>query len=95
MILFHDRSGQAIDYSVLRPKGILPAGIAKRITGQVDPSTKRLTTPSSPSNQFMYDDHPATKLEFRTLGFTMDGTDVRGSGWAGDCGCGTRLHFEC
>jgi S1-C subfamily serine protease len=72
MILFHDPSGRAIDYSVLSPKGILPAGIAKRITGGVDPSTKRLTTPISPSNQFMYDDRPATKLEFRTLGFTMD-----------------------
>jgi S1-C subfamily serine protease len=72
MILFHDPSGRAIDYSVLRPKGILPAGIAKRITGEVDPSTKRITTPISPSNEFMYDDRPATKLEFRTLGFTMD-----------------------
>jgi hypothetical protein len=53
-------------------KGILPAGIAKHITGEVDPSTKRITTPISPSNEFMYNDRPATKLEFRTLGFTMD-----------------------
>jgi S1-C subfamily serine protease len=52
-------------------KGILPTGIAKRITGQVDPSTKQITTPISPSNQYMYDDRPSTKLEFRTLGFTM------------------------
>jgi S1-C subfamily serine protease len=72
MVLFHDRSGRVIDYNVLKFSGLLLPGLAKRITGRVDPSTKQLTTPISPSNQFMYDDRPTTKLDFRTLGFTMD-----------------------
>jgi hypothetical protein len=65
MILFYDNSGHVIDYTVLKYTGVLPPGIAKRVTGTVDPSTKQLTTPPAPMNQFMYDDRPKTKIEFR------------------------------
>jgi hypothetical protein len=72
LVLFYDKTGQPIDYTVLNSNIVLPPGMAKRVTGGVDPSTKHLTTPTSPTNEFGYDDRPTAKLEFRTLNFELD-----------------------
>lgn len=72
LVLFCDNSGDVIDFTVVTYSGLIPAGVGKRVQGEVDSSTKQLTTPVSRSNQFMYSDRPSTKLEFRTLGFTLE-----------------------
>jgi len=72
LVLFYDKSGDVVDYAVVAHNGLIPAGVGKRVNGKVDPSTKQLTTPISRRNQFMYSDQPNTRLEFRTLGFTVE-----------------------
>ena len=67
LILFHDESGEVVDMSVVRYDGVIPPGMAKRVGGEVDPSTKQLTTPISRSNEFLYSDKPSSRLEYRTL----------------------------
>src|SRR5208283_3079242 len=71
LVLFYDRTGNNVDFTVVGFDGPIPTGMAKRVPGAVDASTKQLTTPTSDSNQFMYSDRPNTKIEFRTLGFTI------------------------
>jgi hypothetical protein len=72
LVLFYDKSGEVVDMSVVNYRGVIPAGMAKRVGGEVDPSTKQLTTPISRNNQFMYSDKPSSRLEYRTLGFTLE-----------------------
>lgn len=72
LLLFHDNSGEIVDLNVVSYNGVIPPGLAKRVSGTVDPSTKRLTTPISKSNEFMYSDKPSGRVEFRTLGFSFE-----------------------
>jgi S1-C subfamily serine protease len=72
LVLFHDESGEVVDMSVVKYDDVIPRGMAKRIRGEADPSTKQLTTPISRSNEFMYSDKPSGRLEYRTLGFILD-----------------------
>jgi S1-C subfamily serine protease len=72
LVLFYDNSGEVVDTSVVSYNGVIPPGMAKRVGGAVDPSTKKLTTPISRNNQYMYSDKPNTRLEYRTLGFTLE-----------------------
>jgi S1-C subfamily serine protease len=72
LVLFHDNSGDVVDMSVVSYDGVIPPGMAKRVSGAVDPSTKQLTTPISRKNQFMYSDKPDSRLEYRTLGFSLE-----------------------
>jgi S1-C subfamily serine protease len=73
LVLFHNRSGEIVDSAVVQwTYGAIAPGLAKRATGGVDPSIKRLTTPISPNNQFMYADEPTTKIEYRVLGFELE-----------------------
>jgi len=70
LVIFYDKSEEVIDFTFVKYKGMIPAGMGKRVNGEVDPSTKQLTT--SRIEQMMYSDQPNTKLEFRTLGFTLE-----------------------
>lgn len=72
LVVFYDRSGAVIDFAAVTYDGLIPPGLAKRVSGEVESSIKQLTTPISKSNQFMYADRPETRLEFRTLGFTLE-----------------------
>jgi S1-C subfamily serine protease len=70
LIVFYDKQGTPLDVQVVRYPGIIPGGLAKRITGQVDPSVVRLnadnhTISLSPPLQ------PAGKIEFRILNFEI------------------------
>jgi hypothetical protein len=71
LVLFHDRSGDVVDYALVTFRGTIPAKLGKRASGSVDPSTKQLTTAISRNNQFMYSATPNTKIEFRTLSFSL------------------------
>jgi hypothetical protein len=72
LVLFHDKSGEVVDMSVVSYDGVIPPGMAKRVGGVVDPSTKQLTTNISMTNPFLYSDKPSSRLEYRTLGFTLE-----------------------
>jgi len=72
LVLFHNSSGEVVDFTIVKYEGLIPAGLGKRVNGVVDPSTKQLTTPTSNNMNLMYSDRPNTKLEYRTLGFTLE-----------------------
>ena len=71
LVVFYGQSGDVVDFTVVTYKGVIPAGMGKRVSGEVDASTKQLTTPVSGRYHGAYSDKPNTKLEFRTLGFTL------------------------
>jgi S1-C subfamily serine protease len=72
LVLFYNKSGDVVDFTVVTYDGIIPAGLAKRSAGRVDASIKRFTTPISRNNQYMYSDEPSTKIEYRVLGFDLE-----------------------
>ncbi len=64
LVIFYDDQSNPIDLDVVRYQGIIPAGLAKRVTSRVDGSVQKLTTvPGSLS--------PQTKVEFRVLDFGL------------------------
>lgn len=71
LVIFYDRDGNALDVDMLHYSGVILAGLAKRASGSVDASVKRLTTQRSRDNQFLSSFTPSTKLEFRILDFEI------------------------
>ena len=71
LVVFYDRDGNPLDVDMLRHRDVIPAGLGKRTSGRVDPSVKRLTTPPSRDNQFMFSFAPTTRVEFRVLDFEI------------------------
>jgi hypothetical protein len=72
LVVFYDRNDSPIDIAVARYQGTIPSGLGKRINGVVDGSIKRLTTNPSTDNRYLSSLTPATKIEFRVLGFEID-----------------------
>jgi len=64
LVIFYDAQGNPIDVDVVRYKGLIPGGLAKRVTSSVDGSVQRLTTALGSMN-------PRTKVEFRVLNFDV------------------------
>jgi hypothetical protein len=67
LIVFYDVQGTPLDVQIVRYPGVIPGGLAKRITGRVDQSVERLnaerkTLPPHP---------PKGKIEFRILNFEI------------------------
>lgn len=71
LTVFYDRSGEPLDVDLVHYTDIIPAGLAKRVIGSVDPSVKRLTTPPSKDNPYISSFAPTTKVEFRILDFRI------------------------
>ena len=73
LVIFYGEHGDVIDVDPIEYKGLIPAGLAKRINSKIDPSIKKLTTSTSP-NGYNYDadDIPYTKIEFRILFFELN-----------------------
>jgi len=71
LIIFYGSNREVIDINPIEYEQIIPAGLARRVTGIVDPSIKKLTTRTSPENQYMADDTPFTPIEFRILYFEL------------------------
>jgi hypothetical protein len=70
IIVFYDVNGQPIDIYPIKYQGVLPAGLAKRIQGQVDQSVERL---NCPERGFVEAPRtPKGKVEFRILDFTVE-----------------------
>ncbi|MBW1717327.1 MAG: serine protease [Deltaproteobacteria bacterium] len=64
LIVFYDSQGSPLDVNVIRYTGLIPAGLAKRISGRTDDSVQKLTTPRRSAT-------PSTKVEFRVLDFEI------------------------
>ncbi len=64
LVIFYDAQNNPIDVDVVRYQGIIPAGLAKRVTSKVDGSVQKLTTARSTMS-------PRTKVEFRILDFEI------------------------
>jgi hypothetical protein len=64
LVIFYDTQNNPIDVDIVRYRGIIPAGLAKRVTSKVDGSVQKLTTAP-------YTMSPRTKVEFRILDFEI------------------------
>jgi hypothetical protein len=64
LLIFYDAQGSPIDVDIVRYQGVIPAGLAKRVTSKVDGSVQRLTT--APGSMT-----PRTRVEFRILNFEI------------------------
>ncbi len=71
LVIFYDKAGQVVECGVIKFEDIVPAKLARRIKGKVDPSVVQLTTPKSKENQYFFAAQPSTKIEFRILGFEI------------------------
>jgi hypothetical protein len=64
LVIFYDVQGNPIDVDVVQYQGLIPAGLAKRVTSKVDGSVQEITTPAGSAS-------PRTKVEFRILDFEI------------------------
>ena len=64
LVVFYDSQNSPLDVNVVRYTELIPAGLAKRISGQTDGSVQKLTTPRRSAT-------PSTKVEFRILDFEI------------------------
>jgi hypothetical protein len=72
LVLFHNKSDEVVDFTIITYTDTIPPGLAKRSKGKVDPSIKRFTTPISRNNQFLYADEPSTRIDYRVLTFDLE-----------------------
>lgn len=65
LVVFYDSRGNPIDIDVVQYRGLIPAGLAKRVISKVDESVQKLTTSKGSMS-------PNTKVEFRVLDFQIE-----------------------
>jgi S1-C subfamily serine protease len=64
LIVFYDSRGEPMDFDIVQYRGVIPAGLAKRVRGKVDGSVQKMTSGLGYSI-------PQTKIEFRVLDFQI------------------------
>jgi hypothetical protein len=64
LIVFYDRSGNAIEVDPVSFRDIIPGGLARRVTSSVHQSVQELTTPDNSQT-------PVTRVEVRVLDFRV------------------------
>lgn len=64
LVVFYDSQGSPLDVNIVRYSGLIPAGLAKRVSGKTDGSVQKITTPRRRATPF-------TKVEFRVLDFEI------------------------
>jgi len=62
LVVFYDRSDNPIETDLVRFDGVIPGGLARRVTSEVHQSVQELTTPNGSRT-------PTTRIEFRVLDF--------------------------
>lgn len=68
LLVFYDDRSEPIDVDLVQCKDAIPAGLAKRLTSEVDQSVQKLTTQKGSAT-------PHTKIEFRILDFQIVESD--------------------
>jgi hypothetical protein len=72
VLVFYDTRDQPIDVYPVKYKPVIPAGLAKRIKGQVDDSVERLNCPlAGYVSQYPLPRSPKGRVDFRILDFTI------------------------
>jgi S1-C subfamily serine protease len=72
VIVFYDTRDEPIDVYPVEYEWVIPAGLAKRITGRVDASVERLNCPlEDPAYEYPPPRIPKGKIDFRVLDFTI------------------------
>lgn len=71
LVIIYDRDGLPLDVSYVKYRGIIPPGLAKRLTGRLGANIKSLTTPKSRENRFLFARRPSTRVEVRVLQFDV------------------------
>lgn len=70
LVVFYDDAGRPIEADPVIFRGVIPAGLAERVSSRVDPSVKRLTT-SFAMYDITYKFRPRTKVEYRVLNYEI------------------------
>lgn len=65
LVVFYDSQGTPVDFDLVYYRGLIPGGLAKRVTSKVDGSVKTLTTR-------LFSLSPQTRVEFRILDFEIN-----------------------
>jgi hypothetical protein len=68
LIVFYDKQSTPLDVQVIRYSGVIPGGLAKRITGRVDQSVERL---NADRRNLLPPHPPGGRIEFRILDFEI------------------------
>ncbi len=63
-VIFHNDKGEVIDFDLVTYSGIIPPGLGKRASSQIDESVQKLTSKQG-------DKTPQTNLKFRVLYFEL------------------------
>ena len=72
LIVFYDKQGTPLDAQVIRYSDVIPGGLAKRITGRVDPSVQHLNKEVEKGVVQIFPPYlPGGKIEFRILDFEI------------------------
>jgi hypothetical protein len=64
LVIFYDPYDSPLEVNIITYSDLIPAGLAKRVSGRTDASVQKLTTPSRRAATY-------TKLEFRILDFEI------------------------
>ena len=64
LVIFYNHAGNPIDADLVRFDGVIPGGLAIRVTSEVHQSVQELTTPDNSQT-------PTTRIEFRVLDFRI------------------------
>ena len=64
MIVFYDQEETPLDFSVIKHYGLIPTGLAKRVSGKTEGSVQKFTSPEGTAK-------PSTRVEIRILGFEI------------------------
>jgi len=65
LVIFYDKQDNPIDVAVVTYPGVIPAGLARRVTGRVDDSVQKLVESEGTTRSI------AGKIEFRILNFAI------------------------
>jgi len=64
LVVFYDSQGNPLDISVVNYRQLIPAGLARRVSGKVEGSVQRMITGE-------FETKPKTRIEFRILDFSI------------------------
>jgi S1-C subfamily serine protease len=70
LVIFHAVDGSPLDVQVIHANDMIPGGLGKRISSNVDISVRRMTTKTT-GGGFFFELVPTTRVDFRILNFDI------------------------